>query len=423
MNNLNKKKFFLTIPSLLIIFLPISLITGPFLADLSVTLVSLIFLTYTYYTKDYQWFNNLFFKIFIFFYLYIVFTSIISSHTLYSLKTSLTSIRFILFPLAFYYLLSSNKNLLTYIFYSFTFCYLILIIDGHFQYFTNYNILGWMISKNIRVSSFFGDEYIMGSYLARLFPIYFSLFVFNYKTIKEKIFFKYIIFFIFLLSSSIIFLSGERVAFAYYITSLFLIIILTKNFKILKFFLLFFSILIILGYLFSDTKINNRMMHKTMQNLGITSLEGGLINRKYVFSKSLDDIHKTGLNIFKSNYFFGVGVKNFRKECEDYRISEYSCSTHPHNTYVQLLAETGIFGFIIIFSFFFYFTLKSIQHLLFKFYKKKSIFSDFQIGILCSMLITLFPAVPTGSFFNNWMMTVYCFPVGIWLWSLKNAHN
>ena len=41
-----------------------------------------------------------------------------------------------------------------------------------------------------RVSSFFGDELKMGSYLVRLFPILLSLyfFVFNDKSIKEKLY-------------------------------------------------------------------------------------------------------------------------------------------------------------------------------------------------------------------------------------------
>ena len=41
----------------------------------------------------------------------------------------------------------------------------------------------------------------------------------------------------------------------------------------------------------------------------------------------------------------------FRKLCNEneYKISEHSCSTHPHNYSVQILAETGI---LVSYSFF-----------------------------------------------------------------------
>ena len=50
--------------------------------------------------------------------------------------------------------------------------------------------------------------------------------------------------------------------------------------------------------------------------------------------------------MFKDNFLFGVGLKNFRHACKDkkYFISELSCSTHPHNTYIQLASELGIIG-------------------------------------------------------------------------------
>ena len=61
------------------------------------------------------------------------------------------------------------------------------------------------------------------------------------------------------------------------------------------------------------------------------------------------------IDIFKDNKIIGSGPNTFRYECEDYsKTIEYwngkaalkiSCTTHPHNTYAQLLSETGIIGF------------------------------------------------------------------------------
>ena len=59
----------------------------------------------------------------------------------------------------------------------------------------------------------------------------------------------------------------------------------------------------------------------------------------------------------------GVGPKNFRNLCSNNEYKKerrFSCSTHPHNFYIQLLAEGGtfvflIFLFIYIASFRFYF--------------------------------------------------------------------
>ena len=65
-------------------------------------------------------------------------------------------------------------------YYALILCFLVLVVDGYFQHFTGENLVGFKIST-IRVSSFFGDELILGSYLSRLFPLLFALFA-----IKEK---------------------------------------------------------------------------------------------------------------------------------------------------------------------------------------------------------------------------------------------
>ena len=59
--------FFKKIPFFLIIFLPLTLITGPFLSDLSISIVSIIFIIFIIKYRYYNLLNNLFSKVFLFF--------------------------------------------------------------------------------------------------------------------------------------------------------------------------------------------------------------------------------------------------------------------------------------------------------------------------------------------------------------------
>ena len=97
-------------------------------------------------------------------------------------------------------------------------------------------------------------------------------------------------------------------------------------------------------------------------------------------------------------------------------MSEYSCDTHPHHTYLELLSESGILAFLLVLGVFVLICYLSLKHLIFKLFKNKIIINDFEVCILSAILISLWPFSPSGSFFNNWMSIVYYFPVGMMLW-------
>ena len=78
--------------------------------------------------------------------------------------------------------------------------------------------------------------------------------------------------------------------------------------------------------------------------------------------------------MFLENKIFGIGIRNFRNFCNENRFNvknERSCTTHPHNTYVQFLAELGIVGFIFIFGLLFLFVYFSFRHLYGAIFEKK----------------------------------------------------
>ena len=183
----NQIFFFNTLPSWIIILMPIFLISGPFLSDLGITLITIIFLVNTIKNNLYKYYKNNYFIFFSIFCLILIFSSLMSDNILVSSKNSLFYFRFGIFSLCFWYLLERNEFLIKYLFFSILLCYSSLIIDGYFQYLTGENLFGHALYDNYRVSSFFGSELILGSYLARFFPIFFGLFILFDKEKKNKL--------------------------------------------------------------------------------------------------------------------------------------------------------------------------------------------------------------------------------------------
>ena len=176
----NDYKIFLRIFYYPLALLPFLLITGPFLSDLVITLAGVTFFIISMKNKDYKFFNNFFFIY------YISFLILISSFyffydvkNLYFLIKPLTMIRFLLFVVALGYIIYYEKSFVNLFFKVIIFCYLILFIDSLIQYFFEKNILNFKISDTGRISSFFQDELVMGSYTLRLFPVFITIIFFK----------------------------------------------------------------------------------------------------------------------------------------------------------------------------------------------------------------------------------------------------
>ena len=157
------------------------LIWGPFLPDLIVSISTLFFLYYVFKHKNFYYlFNKPLIIFFIFCSYFILISIFVAEDIMLSLESSLFYFRIGVFSCFIWFLIDKDRSILTYFYYALIICFLALVIDGYFQYFTGENLLGFKIS-GIRVSSFFGDELIMGSYLSRLIPLLFALFLIKKK--------------------------------------------------------------------------------------------------------------------------------------------------------------------------------------------------------------------------------------------------
>jgi len=92
--------------------------------------------------------------------------------------------------------------------------------------------------------------------------------------------------------------------------------------------------------------------------------------------------------------------------------------THPHNFYIQLLAETGIIGFLFLLSALVYVVYTALRQFKSIILKETRPLSDYQVCLLAGILITVWPLTTNGNFFNNWLMIAYSLPVGFYLQSI-----
>tara|TARA_B100001057_G_scaffold500752_1_gene617581 strand:+ start:1379 stop:2641 length:1263 start_codon:yes stop_codon:yes gene_type:complete len=384
------------------------LVLGPALPDLILSLSSIWFLYFTIKNKIFRVYKNYYFYFFILFCSWCILTSLLSSDIFFSLKSSLPYFRIGIFALLISFLIDHNKEIFKYFYFSFIITFLILIIDGYFQYLTGYNLLGYKMA-NMRVSSFFKDELTLGSYLARLFPLFFAIFVVRKNKKKLEILAVSILF---VLIEVLIFLAGERTSFVLLnLSTIFIILFITK-YKFLRLTIFIISFLII-GYLVShDDRYYSRYIKNPAESMGFHN--SNIETKKYIFTESHDSIYKTAWKMFLDKPILGQGPRMYRVKCNDKNFStgKSPCHTHPHNFYIQLLAETGLIGFLFLFFFKLHFIYIMASHTLNYFKKKKFLLSDYQICLLAGLLITIWPITSSGNFFGNNLMMFYSLQIG-----------
>jgi len=419
--NLSKSFFFFN--SLLIVLIPPFLISGPFLPDLVCSYVGLFYLIYFIKIKQFNYYKNFFFFYFFIIYLYLNFNSLFSFNPKISFQTSLVYFRIILFICALSYLLKNFKSLNFYFYISCIMCLIALIIGSFLD-----------INKSLlygRVTSLFGDEEIMGSYVVRILPLIIGI-SFLLDMPKRN----FINLATLLIVGSLIIISGERTALAYFFFLLTFYFFINRK-QILFFFVIFFTITLIL-YNYNSNSINRIFTHTINQQK----------NSGHFLSFRHEAHILTAYNMFLEKKLFGHGLKSFRNLCdkEQYNIQlderKFSyvkknplmplpndisqvvngCNTHPHNIYFQFLSEIGLIGFMLFFIFFFFICIK-----LFKFFKnflnnKKMQCSNNYIAssfFLFAIFTSMFPIFPSGNYFNNWLLIINALPLGFYLSIIK----
>lgn len=395
------------VPVLIYIFLffiPLSLISGPFIPDLLTSIISILVIFFCLKKRNIIYFSNKYFILFLILYSILLVSSSLSTNIIFSLSSSLFYFRFFLLSIGIWIVLEKLNS--KYLLLSITLPFIFLFVDSTFQYFYGYNILGFPIAEQYRISSFFGDELKMGSYISRFLPILLCL-VFVYIGIGKIN--NVLIFLIILPSFILVLLSGERSALGMTTLIIFLLIVYISKYSKNYYYIFFFLIIIVITFFSLDPELFKRFVTRTIVQLNIFNYISGEGNM-HIITWHHEGLFKTAYNIFLDNFLLGIGPKMFRVECAYY----IECSTHPHNYYLQFLSEIGIIGF----SFFVIMYIIILYNLINLFKKSKVYYFQF-FGSL-SLAVQLLPIFPTGNFFNNWLSILMFYSLGLYFYGKKN---
>ena len=398
--------------SFIFISFPILLISGPFLSDLLVVFFSIFFLIRY---KDFQFSrqSRVFLALISIFYLLINISSILSDYVFLSLKSTLPYFRFIFFSFVISILISRiEKNELSNKYFNLIFqlIFIFLFIDSFYQFFNLENLFGFELPPHMsdeRVSSLFGEELILGSYISKIMFLYLGFLHGKQNNPRNFLNIDFKILFIILITLSTIFISGDRAAFVLAIIGTFIYLFINLNFKAIGIIAVFMAIVFFI--------IQGNPSYKSRYNVLFQTI---FIDR--VVGQSTHHQHfKTAYKMFDEKKLFGHGVKSFRNKCnlKKFNSGPKSCSTHPHNYYLQLLSATGIFTFIILAIFFVFILKELIENFIIKIKKNK--INNKKICYLISVFIAIFPFATSGSFFNNWISFTIFLSLGFLLSEYK----
>ena len=420
----------------LIILLPVSLITGPAIPDIIITLTGIFFI-FLVLTKNLNINidDNYLIKISFIFWIYLLIISFFAINQIISFTESIIFFRILLIPVFLFFWLSNDSKFLEKILLSLFICIIFVILDTLYQ-FTQYNpeygfgkdFFGFKSNWYGRLTGPFGNELIPGAYLTRFS---FLGLIFLFIKLHNKKYMRYLGILYLSAIGLTIFATGERMALATFLMGLIFLLIFYNG----KRMIFFISLIIIPSLIFITQKMHPIyndfvILESTPQHLGLkikksykcgdslTNQCSKIINVQPNFLSIIKDfgsspygeIYLTSLSMFKDNKILGIGLNNFTFLCKNnskYKnlIKNYECASHPHNIHMQWLTEAGIIGFIIFSIYLFYISYLIIIRN----------FNNYSIIGLTPLLIMFWPIMSTGSLLKNWNGVSTFFIIGICL--------
>lgn len=394
--------------NLLFAIIPLSFIAGNLIINVNIFLI-ILFSFIFYGINIFKVKLKIVDKLLILFFLFVLYTSFYNNIFIYTTedwpknfdvsKKAFLFLRFLALYFIIRFLVKEDKINFKFFLISCAFGSVFVSLDLLYQFIFGQDIFGFE-SSGRKLGGPFGDELIAGSYLQRFSLFVFFLFPIYFKTSKKN--FKYIFVLLLILFFTAIIISGNRMPLILFTFALILIMLLEKDLR--KYFVIFListSIIFLILFNFNPKiKANFINFYNQITKLSMVIAEDQVDKTKMPpYYKEFSTFYET----WKINKYIGGGIRGFRYYCHKRqnieKNSKFICNMHPHNYYLQILAELGLIGFLITSSFF----LITLYNTFYKKYFLVSHLNNSQIitPFMFLAMIEIFPIKSTGSFFTT----------------------
>jgi len=391
---------------LLTAFVPIALVIGRAVADYAVSITAILFLIESFRLRQWDWAKKLWIVAALLLWYYSVVRAAFIPDKGVGLYEAFVWLRYIVFAAcASEWCLTEEKGRLWLVRSSMV-ATVFLSLDGIVQYIMGKDILGHGLLSNRLTATY--TKPLLGMTITNLFaaPIFWLL--------KQKAFLKSIA--VADLCFAAVYLSGDRMGLVFASIIMLawlwhLMVMQTNRWKFAGAAVCLFATLVFLA------------PHITQRDAPPPSerqIQSTAATVKQLDSSPYGLVWTSAVRIAQKYPFFGIGMRQFRKVCPDQRFGPpsdpktgyFRCYTHPHNAYMEWLAEGGGVGFLGFIGFVVAVFIGLVRRL------RGPDADPVLWGLAVMIAVRLMPLFVSTSFFHNWSAIPFWLALG-WAMSYK----